>query len=74
MGATGSGKSTIIQLIERFYDPSEGQVFIDGHNLKKLNIKAVRKNLIGYVGQEPVLFNNSIYENIRFGKEDATEG
>ena len=61
VGATGSGKSTIIQLIERFYDPNEGEVVIDERDLKELNIKEVRKTLIGYVGQEPVLFNNSIF-------------
>ena len=73
VGATGSGKSTIIQIIERFYDPGAGEVLLDGHDLKSLNMKTVRKSLIGYVGQEPVLFNNSILENIRFGKEDASE-
>ena len=73
VGPTGSGKSTIIQLIERFYDPEFGTVTIDGHDLRKLDIKKLRKTLIGYVGQEPVLFNTSILENIRFGREDATE-
>ncbi len=66
MGASGSGKSTIIQLIERFYDPEEGQVLIDGRDLRALNLREVRQK-IGYVGQEPVLFNMSIKENLLYG-------
>lgn len=73
VGSTGSGKSTIIQLIERFYDPEGGNITVGGAPLNRVNIKGLRKNVIGYVGQEPVLFNMSIRENIRFGKEDATD-
>ncbi len=72
MGASGSGKSTIIQLIERFYDPEEGQVLIDGRDLRTLNLREVRQK-IGYVGQEPVLFNMSIKENLLYGNPYATD-
>ena len=66
VGSSGSGKSTVIQLIERFYDPLIGDVFIDDINLKDYNLYKLRKK-IGLVGQEPVLFKRSIYENILYG-------
>ena len=72
MGPSGSGKSTIVQLIERFYDPLEGQVLIDGEDLKTLNLRQFRQQ-VGYVGQEPVLFNSSIKQNILLGCPDATD-
>ena len=72
VGASGSGKSTIIQLMERFYDPDFGDVVIDGKNLRQLNLKSLRQQ-IGYVGQEPVLFNMTIKENILYGNPDATD-
>ena len=72
VGASGSGKSTIVQLIERFYDPSAGEVLIDGQDLKTLNLQDFRK-FVGYVGQEPILFNTSIRENIKFGNPDASD-
>jgi ATP-binding cassette subfamily B (MDR/TAP) protein 11 len=59
-------------LIQRFYDPTLGHISIDGHNLKNLNVQWLRNN-IGVVNQEPTLFGTSIKENIRFGKEDATD-
>ncbi|KAI4311048.1 hypothetical protein MLD38_035984 [Melastoma candidum] len=71
VGESGSGKSTIISLIERFYDPSEGEVLIDGHNLRELQLKWFRSK-IGLVSQEPVLFTSSIRENIAYGKDGAT--
>ncbi|GAA0167368.1 ATP-binding cassette [Lithospermum erythrorhizon] len=71
VGKSGCGKSTIINLLERFYDPDGGEIFIDGINLKKLQIKWLREQ-IGLVGQEPVLFATTIKENIAYGKEDAT--
>lgn len=61
-----------MQLVERFYDPSEGDIFIDGVNLKDVNLRNYRQQ-IGYVGQEPVLFNTSIKENIKMGKPNATD-
>jgi len=70
-GETGSGKSTIIQLIERFYYPDSGEILIDGYDLKTLDIKWWR-GMIGYVGQEPVLFNSSIEDNIRYATDKAT--
>ena len=72
VGPSGSGKSTIIQLLERFYDPTGGQVLLDGDDIKTVNLQSMRQ-LIGYVGQEPVLFNASIRENMLFAKPDATE-
>lgn len=72
VGESGCGKSTILQLIMRFYDPDEGRITLDGHDLRTLELKWLREN-IGYVGQEPVLFAASIRENLLFGKEDASE-
>ncbi|KAF9621373.1 hypothetical protein IFM89_020032 [Coptis chinensis] len=72
VGQSGSGKSTVISLIERFYDPHEGEVLIDGINLKKLQLKWIREK-IGLVSQEPVLFTTSIKGNIAYGKETATD-
>lgn len=66
VGASGSGKSTIVSLIERFYDPSSGSIKLDGHNLKNLNIKWLRSQ-IGFVSQEPTLFSTSVKENIAHG-------
>ncbi|KAE9594563.1 hypothetical protein Lal_00037416 [Lupinus albus] len=72
VGQSGSGKSTVISLLERFYDPDAGEVLIDGVNLKKFQIRWIREQ-IGLVGQEPVLFAASIRENILYGKEGATD-
>ncbi|CAF2176082.1 unnamed protein product [Brassica napus] len=71
VGQSGSGKSTVVSLIERFYDPQSGEVRIDGVNLKEFQLKWIRSK-IGLVSQEPVLFTSSIKENIAYGKEDAT--
>lgn len=71
VGQSGSGKSTVISLIERFYDPQAGQVLIDGINLKDFQLKWIRGK-IGLVSQEPVLFTASIKENIAYGKHNAT--
>ncbi|KAF8086458.1 hypothetical protein N665_0625s0023 [Sinapis alba] len=71
VGESGSGKSTVISLIERFYDPTSGQVLIDGFDLKEFQLKWIRGK-IGLVSQEPVLFSSSIMENIGYGKERAT--
>ncbi|XP_018437487.1 ABC transporter B family member 5 [Raphanus sativus] len=71
VGESGSGKSTVISLIERFYDPNSGQVLIDGVDLKEFQLKWIRGK-IGLVSQEPVLFSSSIMENIGYGKEGAT--
>ncbi|CAF0756890.1 unnamed protein product [Adineta steineri] len=72
VGASGCGKSTTIQLIQRFYDPEHGQVLLDGRDIKTLNVAWLRSQ-IGIVSQEPVLFTGSIEENIRFGNPNATD-
>src|SRR6266545_3635567 len=66
VGASGSGKSTIISLMERFYDPTDGVVKLDGHNVKDLNLKWLR-NQIGLVSQEPILFATTIRNNVAHG-------
>ncbi|XP_020696967.1 ABC transporter B family member 11-like [Dendrobium catenatum] len=71
IGESGSGKSTIISLIERFYDPQDGEVLIDGINIKKFHLRWLRQK-IGLVSQEPILFASSIRDNISYGKNDAT--
>lgn len=71
VGESGSGKSTVINLIERFYDPKAGKVLIDGINLKKMRLGWIREK-IGLVSQEPVLFATSIKENILYGRSGAT--
>ncbi|XP_037713457.1 ATP-dependent translocase ABCB1 [Drosophila subpulchrella] len=71
VGPSGCGKSTCIQLIQRFYDPQAGNLYFNGTSLKDIDINWLRSR-IGVVGQEPVLFGTSIYENIRYGREDAT--
>lgn len=67
VGESGCGKSTIVKLIQRFYDPQSGDIKIDGHSLKEVNLKWLRSN-IGVVSQEPVLFEMSIGENIQLGE------
>ncbi|XP_021770572.1 ABC transporter B family member 1-like [Chenopodium quinoa] len=71
VGSSGSGKSTVVSLIERFYDPTEGQVFLDGHDIKTLKLRWLRQQ-IGLVSQEPALFATSIKENILLGRPDAS--
>jgi ATP-binding cassette subfamily B protein len=72
VGQTGSGKSTIINLIPRFYDPTEGRITIDGHDIRRASLHSLRSQ-IGIVLQETTLFAASIRENISFGAEDASE-
>jgi len=71
VGRTGSGKSTLIQLIPRLFDPVSGDIFIDGKNLKEWNLDALRRQ-IGYVPQETFLFSTNIEENIGFGVDEAS--
>ena len=71
LGATGSGKTSIINLLPRFYDPSEGSITIDGHDLRDVTLDSLRSQ-IGIVLQETTLFGGTIRENIAFGKPDAT--
>ncbi|XP_002967417.2 ABC transporter B family member 21 [Selaginella moellendorffii] len=72
VGQSGSGKSTVISLLERFYDPQSGVVSIDGHDIRKLQLKWLRQQ-IGLVSQEPVLFGVSVWENVAYGKNGATK-
>ncbi|PHU01603.1 ABC transporter B family member 12 [Capsicum chinense] len=71
VGRSGSGKSTVISLIMRFYDPQAGEVLIDGINIKEFQLRWIRGK-IGLVSQEPVLFGSTIKDNIAYGKDDAT--
>jgi ABC-type multidrug transport system fused ATPase/permease subunit len=72
VGRSGCGKSTIIGLIERFYDPLKGVLLIDGQDIRSFNLRSLRQH-IALVGQEPTLFAGSIKDNIAYGKENATE-
>lgn len=71
VGGSGSGKSTIVSLIERFYEPTDGAVMLDGNDIRYLDLKWLRRH-IGLVNQEPALFATSIRENIMYGKDNAT--
>uniref|UniRef100_A0A0E0JJS3 MDR-like ABC transporter n=1 Tax=Oryza punctata TaxID=4537 RepID=A0A0E0JJS3_ORYPU len=71
VGESGSGKSTVISLVERFYDPQSGEVLIDGIDIRRMNLGWIRGK-ISLVSQEPVLFSSTIRENIAYGKEDQT--
>ena len=73
VGSSGNGKSTIAVLLERFYDVDAGSITIDGKDLKSLNAGYLRGNVLGYIDQEPILFATNITENIRYGKQDATD-
>ena len=73
VGESGSGKSTVISLIERFYDPDSGRVILDGMDIKKIRLSWLRQQM-GLVSQEPILFNETIRANIAYGKQgNATE-
>ncbi|CAF0897005.1 unnamed protein product [Brachionus calyciflorus] len=72
VGSSGSGKSTCIQLLQRFYDSSKGSVKIDNKDIRSLNINWLRKQL-GVVNQEPILFGTTIFENIKFGRDNLTD-
>lgn len=72
VGATGSGKSTILHLLPRFYDPTEGRITIDGHDLREVTLESLRAN-IGIVAQESFLFSESLRANIAYGKPGARQ-
>ena len=71
VGPSGAGKSTLMDTILRFIDPDKGRIMIDGHDIQELTIESLRTQ-IGFVNQESILFNDTIYNNIAFGKPDAT--
>ncbi|KAH9186558.1 hypothetical protein AeNC1_011463, partial [Aphanomyces euteiches] len=72
VGASGSGKNTLVSLLQRFYEPSSGAIFLDGHDIKTLQIQWLRRQ-IGLVSQEPVLFATTIFENIAAGATDVSK-
>lgn len=72
VGESGCGKSTVVKLLQRFYDPSNGLVTVDGYDIRSLNLRWLRQH-IGIVSQEPVLFDTTIAENIRYGKDGVTQ-
>ncbi|XP_024318252.1 ABC transporter B family member 14 [Brachypodium distachyon] len=72
IGSSGCGKSTVISLLQRFYDPTSGDILIDGHSIRKIDLKSLRRN-IASVSQEPSLFSGTIKDNLRIGKMDATD-
>lgn len=72
VGASGSGKSTVAALLERFYEPTSGQITIDGYNLRLISPYWLRSELIGFIEQQPILFATTILENIRYGQPNAT--
>ena len=72
VGQTGSGKSTVVKLVARFYDPTKGRVMLDGHDLRQLSLKGLRKNM-GMVLQDTFLFTGTIRENIAYGRPTASQ-
>ena len=72
VGASGAGKSTIVDLLNRFFDTTDGDIFIDGHSIKDVDIHSLH-DLIGIVSQEAILFNDTVFNNIALGNEHATK-
>jgi ATP-binding cassette subfamily B protein len=72
VGATGSGKTTLVTLLTRLYDPTEGRITLDGHDLRDLTVTSLRRH-VGFAFEEPSLFSASVRENLLMGKPDATE-
>ncbi|NXY91668.1 ABCB8 protein, partial [Alcedo cyanopectus] len=73
VGPSGGGKSTVAALLERFYEPTQGTITLDGHDISSLDPSWLRGHVIGFISQEPVLFGTTIMENIRFGKPGASD-
>ncbi|XP_074708008.1 mitochondrial potassium channel ATP-binding subunit isoform X2 [Strix uralensis] len=73
VGPSGGGKSTVAALLERFYEPTQGTITLDGHDISSLDPSWLRGQVIGFISQEPVLFGTTIMENIRFGKPGASD-
>jgi len=72
VGKSGVGKTTLVNLIPRFYDPTRGDIFIDDYNIKDVTLKSLREQ-IGIVTQETILFNDTVFNNIAYGREDISE-
>jgi ABC-type branched-subunit amino acid transport system ATPase component len=72
-GLSGAGKSTVAALLERFYEPSSGRIYLDHTPLDELDPSWLRDKIIGFINQEPVLFATSIFENIRYGRPTASD-
>jgi ATP-binding cassette subfamily B protein len=72
VGATGSGKTTLVTLLTRLYDPTDGRITLDGHDLRDLTVSSLRQH-VGFAFEEPSLFSASVRENLLMGKPDATE-
>lgn len=73
VGASGSGKSTVASLLERFYEPNDGSITLDGQPISALSPYWLRAEVIGFIEQQPILFGTTILENIRYGRPLATE-
>jgi ABC-type multidrug transport system fused ATPase/permease subunit len=73
VGPTGAGKTTLMNLIPRFYDPRSGRILLDGHDVRTLSLESLRRQ-ISLVSQEPLLFSGTVAQNIRYGRLDATVG
>jgi ABC-type multidrug transport system fused ATPase/permease subunit len=71
VGPTGAGKTTLMNLVPRFYDPQHGRVLLDGHDVRTLSLESLRRQ-ISMVSQDPILFSGTIADNIRYGRLDAT--
>lgn len=72
VGHTGAGKSSILKLLDRFYDVTEGQIKIDGQDVRDVDLRSLRAH-IGVVPQNPVLFNDSVLDNVRYARLDASD-
>ena len=72
VGFTGAGKTTLISLLSRFYDPTKGRITIDGHDIRDIKLESLKKHL-GIVLQDTFLFSGTIKDNIKYGRLDATD-
>ena len=72
-GLSGAGKSTVAALLERFYEPTGGRIYLDGTPLDQLDPSWLRGRVLGFINQEPVLFATTVLENIRYGRPSASD-